>query len=128
MLRAIAADPLVIKETRTDTLNGLVDLMDAALAAAPRLDLPALILYGEHDEIVPRAPVERLVETLPAATPHLIAVYASGYHLLLRDLHANIVLDDVAAWLHDRRVALPSNADRAGLKVFHVGEASLPSG
>src|SRR5215469_1837828 len=37
MLRALGADPLVIKRTRADTLNGLVDLMSAALSAAPWL-------------------------------------------------------------------------------------------
>ncbi len=37
MLRALSRDPLVIKETRVDTIYGLVNLMDAALAAAPRL-------------------------------------------------------------------------------------------
>ena len=31
MLRALSRDPLVIKETRVDTIYGLVDLMDAAL-------------------------------------------------------------------------------------------------
>ena len=36
-----------------DTLRGLVDLMDAALAAAPRFHAPALFLYGGKDELVP---------------------------------------------------------------------------
>src|SRR5260370_1286892 len=37
MLRALSRDPLVIKETRVDTIYGLVDLMDAALDSAPLL-------------------------------------------------------------------------------------------
>ena len=46
MLRALARDPLVIKATRVDTIYGLVDLMDAALASAPRLDAPMFVMYG----------------------------------------------------------------------------------
>src|SRR5262249_57745450 len=42
MLRALARDPLVIKETRVDTIYGLVDLMDAALDSAPFLEGPLL--------------------------------------------------------------------------------------
>ena len=49
MLRALGRDPLVIKETRVDAIWGLVNLMDAALAAAPRLRVPLLVMYGEHD-------------------------------------------------------------------------------
>ena len=37
MLRKLGRDPLVIKATRIDTVDGLTSLMDAALAAAPRL-------------------------------------------------------------------------------------------
>ncbi len=37
MLRALGHDPLVIKETRVDTIWGLVNLMDAALDLAPAL-------------------------------------------------------------------------------------------
>ena len=37
MLRALSRDPLVIKATRVDTVKGLVDLMDLALASASHL-------------------------------------------------------------------------------------------
>src|SRR5271165_6852253 len=67
MLRALAHDPLVIHETRIDTVYGLVDLMDAALAAAPRLDGPLLVMYGARDEIVPKEPIQRFIAALPAA-------------------------------------------------------------
>ncbi len=53
MLRALARDPWVIKETRVDTIWGLVNLMDAALASAPRLRVRLLLMYGATDEIIP---------------------------------------------------------------------------
>lgn len=114
MLQALHADPLVIKTTRSDTLAGLVDLMGAALDAAPHFAARALILYGERDEIVPRAPVARFVAALPAAASsrQRVALYPSGYHLLLRDRAGPQVAADVAAWIRDADAPLPSGADR----------------
>jgi acylglycerol lipase len=113
MLRALGADPLVLKQARTDTLAGVVDLMSVALARAPRLAVPALILYGEKDEIVPRGAVASFVENLPdgARRRQRVALYSNGYHMLLRDLQGAIVLTDVAAWVRDPLAALPSGAD-----------------
>ena len=64
MLRALSRDPLVIKETRVDTIYGLVDLMDAALDSAPFLEAPLLVMYGAKDEIVPKTPIRRFVGSL----------------------------------------------------------------
>jgi acylglycerol lipase len=120
MLRALGADPLVLKQARTDTLAGVVDLMSAALGKAPRLTVPALILYGEKDEIVPRDAVASFVDSLPAGARRRqrVALYPQGYHMLLRDLQGPTVLADVAAWVRDPHAELPSGADngaRAGL-------------
>lgn len=112
MLRALSADPLVIKATRIDAIHGLVDLMDAAAAAAPDLRLPALVLYGEKDEVVPADPTWRMIDSLPASgAGQRIALYRNGYHMLLRDLQARVVLDDILAWIADPRAPLPSGAD-----------------
>jgi alpha-beta hydrolase superfamily lysophospholipase len=114
MLRAYSADPLVIKETRSDTLNGLVDLMGEALDAAPLLDVPTLVLYGERDEIVPKAPIATMVNTLPAGAraAQRVAYYPKGWHMLFRDLQGGVVVNDVVAWLGDRAAVLPSGYDR----------------
>jgi len=113
MLRGLGRDPLVIKETRVDAVYGLVDLMDRALAAAPAIEGPALLLYGQHDEIVPRDPTFQLWRELPAAE-HPVqrqALYDNGWHMLLRDLEAHIVRQDIAAWIADPTAPLPSGAD-----------------
>ncbi|HKW52286.1 MAG TPA: lysophospholipase [Stellaceae bacterium] len=113
MLRAYSADPLVIKDTRADTLKGLVDLMSAALTSASSFDAPALLLYGEHDEIVPRPPMARFVSGLPAPAQlrQRVALYPHGYHMLLRDLDGPLLIADVAAWIADPAAPLPSGAD-----------------
>ncbi|HEX3860658.1 MAG TPA: alpha/beta fold hydrolase [Stellaceae bacterium] len=113
MLRALARDPLVIKGARIATLFGLVNLMDDALAAAPRLAAPTLLLYGAHDEVVPHAAMTEFVTHLPPDPAHRrrLAYYPAGYHMLLRDLDGALVTNDVANWALNRAGALPSGAD-----------------
>lgn len=115
MLRRFSADPLVIKQTRADTIHGLVDLMDAAQAAAPKISARSLILYGMKDEIVPDKPTFTMIERLPKFEPprHRLALYASGYHMLMRDLQASIVIADALAWMQYPEQPLPSGAERS---------------
>jgi acylglycerol lipase len=123
MLRALAADPLVIHETRIDTIYGLVDLMDAALASAPRLQVPLFMMYGAKDEIVPKEPIRHFVSALPPE-PHRrqrLAWYDKGYHMLLRDLDGPVVIADVASWVLAPAAPLPSGADRIAAEVFARG-------
>src|SRR5262249_42081959 len=114
MLRALARDPMVIKATRVDTIYGLVDLMDAALASAPGLDAPLLVMYGAKDEIIPKTPIRLFVASLPPECRRCarLAWYRDGYHMLLRDLEGPIVIADVANWVLAPMAALPSGADR----------------
>jgi acylglycerol lipase len=115
MLRALGRDPMVLKGARVATVFGLVDLMDDALAAAPRLTAPTLLMYGAHDQVVPREPIGEFVAHLPANPGHSrsLAYYPHGYHLLLRDLDGAAVAGDVAHWVLDRGAPLPSHADAA---------------
>jgi len=112
MLRALGRDPLVIKETRIDAIKGLVDLMDNTLAAAPKLHTPMLFLYGDHDEVIPSDSTRRFLAVLPPNEPRRVAFYPNGYHMLLRDLDAEVVRQDVEVWVANPEVALPSGADR----------------
>ena len=112
MLRRLGNDPKIIKRTRIDTLWGLVDLMDAALAAAPRIRTPALVLYGLRDEVIPAGPTLEALGLLSRDTTRR-GVYRGGYHMLLRDLEAKAAWADIAAWIADRDAPLPSGADRA---------------
>jgi alpha-beta hydrolase superfamily lysophospholipase len=112
MLRALGEDPLVLRDARVDALWGLANLMDRALAAAPGLTTPALVLYGERDEIIPRRPFCRMLAALPASAR--IAIYPNGYHMLTRDLGAMVVLEDLAAWLAGPAATLPSGHEANG--------------
>ncbi len=129
MLRALARDPLVIKDTRIDTIWGLVNLMDAALASAPRLHAPLLLMYGAEDEIIPKPPIRRFVRALPPDSRgrRIFAYYEHGYHMLLRDLEGPAVIADVAGWVLAPGAPLLSGADRGGFEAALGGtkQASL---
>jgi alpha-beta hydrolase superfamily lysophospholipase len=123
MLRRLSRDPLFIKATRVDAIHGLVDLMDAAALARP-VHVPVLMLYGVKDQVIPKPPVERFVSAL-RETPGIdmrVAVYDHGWHMLLRDLQAETVWRDVAAWVDNRQAPLPSGAERRDLPLFSAAE------
>ena len=103
MLSALGRDPLIIKQTRIDAVEGLVNAMDAALDTAPRL--PSLVLFGARDELVPSEPALAMFPGLSAR----IVLYRNGWHMLLRDLNARTVLDDIAAWIADPATPLSSD-------------------
>ncbi len=113
MLIGLARDPLFIKETRVDAVYGLVNLMDEAYQAAGDLPGPALLLYGEKDQVIPRGPTLEVWRRLPqnGVAWHRVALYEDGWHLLLRDLSGGEVLNDMLTWMQDREAALPSGAD-----------------
>lgn len=108
MLRALGRDPLVIKQTRIDTVAGLADLMDVALASTPRLNSRTLILYGEQDQIVPKLPTCQMLKALPDTLDWRLGLYPDGYHMLTRDLDGERVVSDIATWILTPQLTLPS--------------------
>lgn len=73
--------------------------MDQALATAPSIEMPVLVLYGDHDRIIPREPVELFWQRLPHTDMQQRHDYPDGWHLLLRDLQAEQVYADILEWL-----------------------------
>ncbi len=106
----LSRDPLTLRETRFDTLRGLVDLMDAAQAAAPRFVAPGLFLYGGRDELVPKAATAATWRALPRGGRWRLAYYPHDYHLMLRDLERAAPLGDVISWVRTPDAPLPSGA------------------
>ncbi len=110
-IRRLSSDPLTIHGTRWDAIRGLVNLMDDALAAAPRFHHPALFLYGGHDELIPDKATAATWRALPGGPEE--AFYPAGYHLMLRDHERVTPIEDIVAWLRRTGAPLPSGADRA---------------
>jgi len=109
MLKELGKDQLVIKETRIDVLYGLANLMDEAYAHAERLENRLLLLYGEKDEIIPRDPTLSFYNRLPlrSQAQQRMILYENGYHMLLRDLQADVVLQDIVDWIEGKTGVRP---------------------
>ena len=112
MILSLQRDPLVIKRTRIDAMWGLVNLMDSALKGSAELTAPALVLYGANDQLIAPGPTSEMVSQLSPDIP--VALYETGWHMLLRDLAAETVWVDIAAWIIDGKTELPSGALAAG--------------
>ena len=121
----LARDPLTIRRTRIDTVGGLVDLMDAALAKFGTLRADTLVLYGAKDSIVPDGAMETAWHKLGPGPR--TGFYAQGHHLLLRDLGRDLPLADLLAWMHDRTAPLPSGAEESARR-WRAGAGGAAAG
>ena len=105
MLRALSRDELVIKATRVDVLYGVSNLMDTAMLASSDVHGNILLMYGKHDEIIPAEPTCKLLEKLSNNNPINLDtnVYEHGYHMLTRDMQAEVVMEDIAGWIIEQK-------------------------
>jgi len=124
MLRALGRDPLMIRETKIGTIYGLVSLMDRGFRGADRLGVPALVLYGKKDQLVPAAPVRDVARRIPSDKRFVI--YTNGYHMLERDLQAEIVWRDIETWIGNRTAPMFSVTAAAPPKAEEVTFAPAP--
>ncbi|MEO0428821.1 MAG: alpha/beta fold hydrolase [Pseudomonadota bacterium] len=96
VLRALGRDPFYLGPPSARELLGLVRVTDGAAEAVEAVRVPSLLLLGEKDEIVPEDRVEAVFLRAPGARD--VRRYADGWHLLFRDLGAEAVWRDVAAF------------------------------
>lgn len=120
-LYKLAAEPQVIKYTRVDAIYGLTGMMGEGLAAARRVRIPLLVLYGRNDEIIPPEPVGLMRRKL--STRYRYVEYPDGWHMLLHDKQSKRVWRDIAAWIADSEAELPT----PGFGSAHRSSASDPS-
>ncbi len=125
VLRQLGLDPLVQKEARVDTLYGLSELMNTALARASDIDVPTLLLYGAQDQVIPPPAMCRLLDRLGGEEmPWRMVAYPQGYHMLTRYTGGATTHADIAAWLRDPKGRLPSGneVNRAGARDLLCGD------
>lgn len=96
-IRALAADPLYLRDPSAREILGLIRVMDRAAAAAPAARVPVLALQGEKDELVAPADVAAVAATFTA--PARTILYPEGWHLLFRDRQKARVWADVRDWV-----------------------------
>ncbi len=117
-LRRLGRDPLVIRTTRVDAAVGLVDMMDATVAALPGCcrglggrPAPTLLLYGAKDQIVQPGPTRSALRRIPPGSPIRLGVHEESWHLMLADANREAVVRDILAFVAAPDGPLPSDAD-----------------
>lgn len=98
-LIAFSRDPLTLLAPDVENIAGLVRLMGQAQAACAAFRQPALILYGGHDELIPKAAMRRCWQAIPRRAPVTLAYYKPDYHLITRDLERAVPDADIAGYI-----------------------------
>ena len=85
----------------------------ALIIARDRRDVPRRQSAFRILAIPPEATLEMLRRLPPESEQHrTVAIYEDGYHMLLRDLQAEVVWRDILAWIENPAAGLPSGGDR----------------
>jgi alpha-beta hydrolase superfamily lysophospholipase len=105
--RRLAEDPLVVRHIRADAYNGLLAIGDAASAAARQLAVPALLIYGRADGIIPARLFERATRDLALVVTTIR--YPDAPHLVLQARGWEEVMADVLAWMQGGAPPLPGS-------------------
>ncbi|MEY3293921.1 MAG: hypothetical protein RJB12_1692, partial [Pseudomonadota bacterium] len=103
-------DPNSLISTRFDALYGLVDLMETASVRLGDIRAPTLLLYGANDNVIRSDPMRLALERAGDRPGLRTGFYPDGWHILNRDLQAEVMYRDVEAWLRDAAAPLPSGA------------------
>ncbi len=103
-------DPNSLISTRFDALYGLVDLMETASLRLGDIRAPTLLLYGANDNVIRSDPMRLALERAGDRPGFRTGFYPDGWHILNRDLQAEVMFRDVEAWLRDAAAPLPSGA------------------
>ena len=122
-LIAMGRDPLMTFGARTDALYGLLGTMQHGQREIRRVRVATLWQYGAHDQVIPKPSTLSAARRLP---PNVrTAYYPDGWHLLLRDRHADVVWADALAFILDPGAPLPSGAP--GLSAVAARSRGAPS-
>jgi acylglycerol lipase len=89
----------------------LQDLIAGCFDAAPRLRMPVLVLYAQHDIFIRTDLVEEFFARL-GSTDKELTLYPESYHLLLHDHDRAEVLERIVTWLEKRFSARPARVER----------------
>lgn len=121
---AVSRDPEVVRDYEQDPLNHhgklpartvaeLAGAIDGFEAAAPRLELPLLVMHSPLDRLTPIAGA-RMIHDRASSDDKTFIVYDELYHELLNEPEREQVLEDLAGWLLARAPAPRAQAASPG--------------
>jgi lysophospholipase len=101
VVEAYVTDPLVHHVAPARWAAQTLAAQDAAMAAAARISVPLLVLYGSDDQVVDVAFIEALYERA-SSSDKTLKEYEGYYHECLNETGRARVYRDLAAWLEAR--------------------------
>lgn len=107
-LIAMGRDPLMTWGARSDTLYGLVEMMERAWSSVGGIEVPTLYIYGANDQIIPETPSFQAAAKLKPTDRS--AYYKDGWHLMTRDKQGPVVWADLLSFIRTPQAPLPSGA------------------
>jgi alpha-beta hydrolase superfamily lysophospholipase len=99
-LRAMFADPNVVKETRLDAVLGVVRMMGEGWDASDEIAGDFLVVFGARDDIIPLKKMKKTASRLRGDID--TREYLEGWHLILADEARAAPLADIADWIEAR--------------------------
>ena len=99
VVQAYVDDPLVytgLSPARTGV--EIINAQQRAMAGAPTITLPVLMVHGSDDRLAPLPAAQAFYEALGSADKTL-KVYEGLYHEVCNEPECGMVLSDIAAWL-----------------------------
>ncbi len=84
-------------------IGNLTRLIAGMNDCAKELDVPLLVLHGEHDELNQDSDIRGFLARLPEGSDAIYHHYKGAYHLLMHDRQKRKVFRDVAAWVDGLR-------------------------
>ncbi|WP_242010849.1 alpha/beta hydrolase [Acetobacter musti] len=121
-LRRLYFDPLTLHSTKLVALRGLIALMSEAADSAGKQHGSELIIYGDHDQLVPVSAMAQVWRQLPETVRR--DIIPGGHHLLLRDKSGYRVVADILSWLSRPDAPLPSGGDASAATWASLHEAN----
>jgi acylglycerol lipase len=96
----LRADPLFVRKVSVRFLNSLTIWLWQTRRKAAQIQLPLLVLQGEHDYVAHPAGTAAFVRRL-ATTDRRVVTFPDAYHCLLYDPATPLVVEALASWLAD---------------------------
>jgi alpha-beta hydrolase superfamily lysophospholipase len=96
--KAYMEDPLVIKNPTIKLVYELFKATKSVWKFVGNITLPALILHGKEDKIVPLEASQRLYNAISSKDKHII-IYDDMKHEVLNERRKAVVYSDVLEWL-----------------------------
>ncbi len=88
------------------------------------------MLYGEKDELIPKEPTFAVYRQLQEHNSNQLRFifYRDGYHMLLRDLQADNVMNDILSWRNSPTAPVPSVQNGVATEINKSGKVKFASG